>query len=709
MRYQDLLARGFCWTMAIAVASGSFVYTQQALAAVEQSTKVDDPYLWLEDVSGDKALDWVRARNEVSTKELQGLANFKEIETRLLSILESKEQIPYISKIGSLYYNFWRDDKHVRGIYRRTTMDEYRKKEPNWETVIDLDELAKEEKENWVWHGTSLLKPDKDRVLVHLSRGGTDAEVVREFDLNSKSFIKDGFQLPEAKINVSWRNRNELYVGTDFGPKSMTSSGYPRLVKEWKRGTQLSSAKQIFEGKETDVSVSAYVSHDHGYVYEFLSRGITFFTDEMKIRRGDNWVQIEKPEDANFGTYLDYASVRPRTDWKIADKTYKAGSLLLNKLDDYLKGDRKFEVLFEPTERKSLDAFTDTKNYAFLTELDNVQTKPYLLKLENGTWTRKPLPTPVTGTVSVSGVDPDESDDYFMYVSDFLTPRTMYLGTAGKAPLEKLKSMPSFFRTEGLEIKQFVATSKDGTKVPYFQVGPKDMKLDGSNPTLLDGYGGFEVSLLSDYDASTGAGWLERGGVYVLANIRGGGEFGPSWHNAARKENRQRAYEDFIAIAEDLVARKVTSPKHLGIEGRSNGGLLMGVMLTQRPDLFGAIHCGSPLLDMKRFNHLLAGASWMDEYGDPDKAEDWAYISKYSPYQNLKKDKKYPPILITTSTKDDRVHPGHARKMVARLQEIGAPVLYYENIEGGHGAAANKKQAAFMDTLAYAFFWKQLK
>ena len=707
MRSQVLLARSI-FAVAVIITS-TCPLPLQVQAAVESTKLTDDNYLWLEDVSGDKALNWVRQRNAVSTKELEALPNFKEIDERLLTILNSKEQIPSITKIGNLYYNFWRDEKYVRGIWRRTTMDEYRKKEPAWETVLDLDELAKQEKENWVWHGYDLLKPEKDRCLVSLSRGGTDADVVREFDLTTKSFVKDGFNVPEAKNSVTWRNRDEVYIGTDFGPNSMTSSGYPRLVKLWKRGTPLSSATQVFEGKESDVSVSAYVSHDHGFTYEFLSRAVTFFTDEMKLRQGEKWVDIEKPADCNFGTYLDYASARPRTDWKIGDKTYKAGSLLLNKMDDYLKGDRKFEVLFEPDERKSLDSFNQTKNYAILTELDNVQTKAYLMQHKDGQWTRKPLETPVKGTVSAHGVDSDESDDYFMYVSDFLTPRTLYLGTAGKAPLEKLKSMPAFFKTDGLEIKQFEAKSKDGTRVPYFQVSRKDLKLDGTNPTLVDGYGGFEVSLLSDYDASTGAAWIERGGVYVLANIRGGGEFGPGWHNAARKENRQRAYEDFIAISEDLIARKVTSSKHLGIEGRSNGGLLMGVMLTQRPDLFGAIHCGSPLLDMKRFNHLLAGASWMDEYGDPDKPDEWAYISKYSPYQNIRKDKKYPPILITTSTKDDRVHPGHARKMVARLEEVGAPVLYYENIEGGHGAAANKKQAAFMDALAYAFFWKHLK
>jgi len=401
--------------------------------------------------------------------------------------------------------------------------------------------------------------------------------------------------------------------------------------------------------------------------------------------------------------------LRLRSDWTVNGKSYKSGTLLAANFEEFLKGARTFDVLFEPTERKSLDSSSDTKNYLILTELDNVNSRPYLLSKENGEWKRTQLDAPAIGSVSVEGIDSDESDDYFITITNFVTPSSLYLGTAGKPGKELLKQLPAFFKADNLEIQQFAAKSKDGTRVPYFMVSRKGLKLDGNNPALLYSYGGFEHSLLPSYSAVVGSAWLERGGVYVLANIRGGGEFGPSWHNAARKENRQRAYDDFISVAEDLAARKVTSPKHLGIDGRSNGGLLMGVMLTQRPDLFGAVHCGSPLLDMRRFNHLLAGASWMDEYGDPDKPEQWAYISKYSPYQNLRKEAKYPPILITTSTRDDRVHPGHARKFAALLKEQGHEVLYYENIEGGHGAASNNEQVAFMQALAYTFLWGKLK
>ncbi|HTD68084.1 MAG TPA: prolyl oligopeptidase family serine peptidase, partial [Candidatus Limnocylindria bacterium] len=481
------------------------------------------------------------------------------------------------------------------------------------------------------------------------------------------------------------------------------------IVKEWKRGNPLADAKTIFEGMVDDVSASGVVVRDHGRVYEFMERSPTFFTDEISVRRGDKWVRIDKPADADLRTFRDHLLLKLRSDWTVAGTTHQAGSLLAADFDAYLKGERKLITLFEPSERKSLESISATKNYLILTELENVRSRPYLLRLDRGEWKRTALEVPPFGKAEVNGIDANESDDYLMVIENFLTPSTLYFGTVGQPGREKLKNLPAFFEGEDLEIQQFDTKSKDGTRVPYFLIARKGLKLDGSNPTLLYGYGGFNISMLPGYTPSIGAGWLERGGVYVLANIRGGGEFGPQWHYAARKENRQRAYDDFIAIAEDLIARKVTSPRHLGIQGGSNGGLLMGVMLTQRPDLFGAVVCQVPLLDMRRFHKLLAGASWMDEYGDPDQPAQWSYISKFSPYQNVKKDGKYPRVLFTTSTRDDRVHPGHARKMVARMKEQGHDVLYYENIEGGHGGAANNKQAAYMRALAYAFLLKELK
>jgi prolyl oligopeptidase len=680
-----------------------------ATAIPEAQGQTADPYLWLEDVTGEKQLNWVRQQNAISTNELEAMPGFEPLRKRLLSILDSKEKIPYVAKHGKYYYNFWRDQKNVRGVWRRTTLEEYKKSQPGWETVIDVDELSTAEKDNWVWKGYSVLQPSYDRCLVQLSRGGADATVIREFDLKSKKFVPDGFYLPEAKSDVAWRNKDSIYVGTDYGPGSLTDSGYPRQIKEWKRGTKLSDAKLVFEGQKTDVSAGVTVAHDHGRVYEFVGRAPTFFTSEDHIRRGDQWLKIEKPDDATVQTFKDQILLRLRSDWAVNGKKYPAGALLATGFDDYLKGKRNFEVLFTPTERKSLSSTSATKNYLIVNELDNVRNRLFMLKLEKGAWSRTPIEAPDFGSVGLNGIDEDESDDYFMTVTDFLTPSSLYYGNLGKTDREKLKSLPAYFNAEGLEISQHEAKSKDGTMVPYFQVSRKGMTLNRSAPTLLYGYGGFEVSMLPNYSAGVGSAWLERGGVYVLANIRGGGEFGPKWHEAARKQNRQRAYDDFISVAEDLIARKVTSPKHLGIQGGSNGGLLMGVMLTQRPDLFKAVVCQVPLLDMRRFNKLLAGASWMDEYGNPDQPDEWAYISKYSPYQNVSKDKKYSRVLFTTSTRDDRVHPGHARKMVAKMKEQGHDILYYENIEGGHGGAANNKQSAYMSALAYTFLAKELE
>lgn len=693
----------------IAFSQSQAAQNPQVPAPAAGASTSDDPYVWLENVTGEESLAWVKKQNAISTRELEASPDFEPIRQRLLSIMDSKERIPFVAKHGAYYYNFWRDQKNVRGLWRRTTLEEYKKTEPSWETVLDLDKLAEAEKENWVWKGYDVLYPTYDRCLISLSRGGADATVVREFDVKTKKFVADGFQIKEAKSDVSWRDRDTLYVGTDFGAGSLTSSGYPRIVKEWKRHTPLESAKTIFEGKTEDVEVGASVSHDHGRTYEFVRRGVTFFTDQTYVRQGDKWIKIDKQDDAQVGTFADQIVLRLRSNWTVNGKTYLAGALLAQDFNSYLKGDRNFAVLFEPTERKSLAATSETKNFLIINELENVRNRLYLLKHENGKWIRTPIEAPAFGSVGITGIDADESDDYFMTVTDFLTPSSLYFGVIGSSNREKLKSLPAFFKADGLEISQHEATSRDGTKVPYFQVSRKGLLLNGNNPTLLYGYGGFEISMLPTYNSSVGSSWLERGGVYVLANIRGGGEFGPNWHNAARKEHRQRAYDDFISVAEDLIARKVSSPKHLGIQGGSNGGLLMGVMLTQRPDLFKAIVCQVPLLDMKRYNHLLAGASWMDEYGDPDKPEEWAYIRKFSPYQNVLKEKKYPSVLFTTSTRDDRVHPSHARKMVAKMKEQGHDVLYYENIEGGHGGAANNKQAAYMSALAYTFLLKELR
>jgi prolyl oligopeptidase len=682
-------------------------------AETAAAPSADDPYLWLEDVGGEKPLAWVRAHNAVAEKELVSTPEFKVIEERIGTILNSGARIPFVTKLGPHYYNFWRDAEHVRGLWRRTTLAEYRKAEPAWETVLDLDALSTAESENWVWKGSHCLYPTYDRCLLELSRGGGDAVVIREFDTTRKAFVEDGFTLPEAKSDIAWRSRDSVYVATDFGAGqaggSLTDSGYPRVVKEWTRGTPLAEARVVFEGKQADVSVSAQVSDEPGYHREFIRRGITFYTSEQFVRDGDKLVRLDLPDDAEANSYRDQLTVQLRNAWHVGGTTYPAGALLAIGFDDFLRGKRVFQALYTPGPRKSLAGVAALKNALIVNELDNVRNKLYVLRHVKGQWQRKPLAAPAFGTVSVGAVDGDESDDYFMTVTDFLTPTSLYLAALDKPERALLKQLPVFFDAKGLAISQHLAKSKDGTLVPYFQVAREGIKLDGKNPTLLYGYGGFEVSLTPSYSAGIGSAWLERGGVYVLANIRGGGEFGPDWHQSAIKANRQRAYDDFIAIAEDLIARKLTSPKHLGIQGGSNGGLLMGVMLTQRPDLFGAVVCQVPLLDMKRYSHLLAGASWMGEYGNPDLPEEWVWISRYSPYQNLHKDQTYPRVLFTTSTRDDRVHPGHARKMAALMEAQGHDFLYFENIEGGHGGAANNQQQAHMNALAYTFLLKQLR
>jgi prolyl oligopeptidase len=679
-----------------------------AAADAAKAPSPPDPYLWLEDVTGERALEWARARNAESAKALE-TGDFAALEKRILDILDSDARIPYVEKLGPWYYNFWRDAKNPRGLWRRTTLDEYRKEHPAWETVMDIDGLNAAEKENWVWHGADCLKPEYKRCLVQLSRGGADAAVVREFDLEAKAFVKDGFIIPEAKNRVGWLDADTLYVGTDFGPGSMTESGYPRIAKAWKRGTPLAEAEAVFEGKADDVSVGASRDHTKGFERDFVSRAITFYTNELFLRRDGKLVRIDKPDSAEASVHRELLLLQLRDAWTVGGKTYPAGALLATDLEGFLKGERSLDVLFEPTERKSLAGFSPTRNHVLLNELDNVKNRVYVLTRRDGAWAREALPgMPEFGTATASAVDDEESNDYFMTVTDYLTPTSLFLGAVGKGAPEELKALPAFFDATGLAVSQHEAVSKDGTRIPYFQVARKDLVLDGKSPTLLYGYGGFEIPMVPGYSGGVGAAWLEKGGVYAVANIRGGGEFGPRWHKAALKENRPKAYEDFIAVAEDLVRRKVTSTPHLGIQGGSNGGLLAGNMLTMRPDLFGAVVCQVPLLDMRRYSVLLAGASWMEEYGNPDDPKEWEFIRAFSPYHNLKEGVRYPPTLFMTSTRDDRVHPGHARKMTARMLDAKQDVLYYENIEGGHGIAADNKQQAHMNALAYAFLWQRL-
>ena len=673
------------------------------------ATAADDSALWLEQVTGKEALDWVAKQDSASTLALTHSDGFKAMSERFLGILDSKARIPYVEKIGDQYYNFWRDAQHVRGIWRRATLDEYRKPSPAWETVLDLDALGASEHENWVWGGADVLPPDDMRCLVSLSRGGADANVVREFDLTTRAFVPGGFELPESKSSVSWIDRDHVFVAAAFDTTTLTTSGYPRVAKEWRRGEPVASATTVFEGRATDVAVSAYHSHMPGFERDFVSRAITFYTNELFLRRDGQLIRIEKPDDADCSAWREWLLIQPRTDWTVAGTTWPAGSLLATKLDDFLAGKREIHVLFRPGERTSLSGFTATLDALMIDVLDNVRDRLDVVRWQNGQWTHTPVRgLPEIGSIGTGAVDPYRSNEYWLTVTDFLTPTTLSLASADHDTREALKQTPAFFDGSRDAVAQHEAVSKDGTRIPYFEVAPGELRLDGSAPTLLTGYGGFEVSMQPYYSGVEGSGWIERGGVLVVANIRGGGEFGPRWHQAAVKAGRHKAYEDFIAVAEDLVKRKVTSPHHLGCIGGSNGGLLVGNMLTLRPDLFGAVVCESPLLDMQRYHKLLAGASWMGEYGDPDNPKEWEFIRTFSPYHNVRAGVKYPPALFTSSTRDDRVHPGHARRMVYRMEQQGHDVLYYENVEGGHAGAANNQQFAFMSALSYTFAWQHL-
>jgi len=676
----------------------------------------DDPYLWLEEVDGERARAWVRGQNGIAEGELEADPGFPALRTRLQGILDSTDKIPYPGCHAGLLYNFWRDAVHVRGIWRRTTLEEYRKAAPSWETLIDLDRLAQEEGENWVWGGASFLEPEGDRCMVSLSRGGGDARVLREFDLAQRGFVEGGFALLEAKSDVAWIDRDTLFVGTDFGPGSMTDSGYPRLVKRWRRGQPLADAQTVYEAQGSDLSASGWRDATPGFERDFLLRQIGFYSSELFVLQGGAPVKLPKPEDANAFAVRSQVVIELRSDWDAGGRRYPQGALLAADFDAFLAGGCEFQLLFEPTPTTSLDGLTVTRDALLLTLLDNVANRLVELRFVDGMWQARDVGLPASRAIETWAFDAVTSNQYFLTVNGFLEPATLYLMEAGSDTRAALKSLPAFFEADGLVVRQFTAASKDGTRVPYFAVmkgraASGEAAPGGAAPTVLYGYGGFEVALKPSYGAIGGAAWLERGGVYVMANIRGGGEFGPRWHQAALQGERQRAFDDFIAVAEDLVARGITTPQRLGIMGGSNGGLLVGAVMVQRPELFGAVVCQVPLLDMRRYHTLLAGASWMGEYGDPDDPAQWEAIGRYSPYQNVGPrtgGSRWPRVLFTTSTRDDRVHPGHARKMAARMLEYGHDVLYWENTEGGHAGAADNGQIARMWALTWTFLRRQL-
>ena len=670
----------------------------------------EDPFIWLEEVEGERALDWVREQNARSLKILEGDARFEAIRAEAEDIYTATDRIPYGGILGDEVHNFWQDDDNVRGLWRKTSLKSYATDAPEWETLLDLDKLAEAEGENWVYKGRDCLGPDHTRCLIRLSRGGGDAVVVREFDTVSKSFVDGGFELAEGKQWTAWIDADTVLVATGNGGGTMNTSGYPRMVRVWKRGTGVADAKLVFEGAEDDAFAFPTTSIREEGTTALIIKAPDFFSQTLFLldETGET-VMLELPEDVNFQDVLGgHLLALLRSDWQVGDATFAKGSLISVALDDLADGGgiRTAQAVVTPSEGRSIDGVSVTRDRVLVAMLDDV--KGVLATAKPGTdgWTTREVAMPENGTLEVVSTDA-YSDAALVNYESFLVPDTLYLVGDGGAP-KPIKSLPARFDAAPYTTEQRFATSADGTKVPYFVVRSKDLAMDGTAPTMVYGYGGFEISISPSYASPLTKAWLEAGGVYVAANIRGGGEFGPEWHQSALKYNRQRAFDDFIAVAEDLIANKITSPRHLGIRGGSNGGLLVGATFTQRPDLFNAVICAVPLLDMLRYHMLLAGASWIGEYGDPEDAKMADYIRTYSPYQNVKADAEYPEVFFFTSTKDDRVHPGHARKMVARMSAQGHPVLYYENTEGGHSAAANLKQRAYTDALQAVYLMRKL-
>ena len=675
----------------------------------QREESMEDRYRWLEEVEGEKALEWVRERNKRMLEIAEADSGYTRLVKDIREVYDDDEQIVYPHVHGDVIFNFWQDSRNTRGLLRRSSLDSYLEGSPVWETILDLDALAEEEEENWVYKEQSVLLPEHRYTLITLSRGGADASVVREFDLQEKRFVDDGFVLPEAKSQVAWVDHDHILVGTDFGEGSLTESGYPRTLRLWKRGTPLEEAPVIFEGESEDVSVRCFSTYDNDNLQVYIVRAMTFFTSETYLFEGGEARRLPIPSDAYYSTFGDHALLNLNDDWEINGKTWRSGSLLSVRLTDLLSGSFDVEAIYEPDDRSTVSNWIACRDALYVHTLENVKGRLRVYHFdERGGWSSRAIPLPEFGAVSLISGD-DLSNRIFFTFSDFLTPTTLYSHDPDESPeLHEVKRLEGYFDTSGLVVEQKEAVSKDGTSIPYFIVRPHDLPYNGKAPTVLYGYGGFRVSQTPYYSGAIGRAWLEQGGVYVVANIRGGGEFGPEWHGAALKENRWRAYEDFTAVAEHLIESGVTSPEHLGIMGGSNGGLLVGVAFTHRPDLYNGVVCAVPLLDMRNYHTMLAGASWMAEYGDPDNPEEWEYIRTYSPYHNLKEDADYPEVLFMTSTRDDRVHPGHARKMAALMEEMGHPYLYFENMEGGHGGATNNEQHARRIALSYTYFRKKL-
>jgi prolyl oligopeptidase len=703
-----------------AFASRNFVVTALALATIvisaqaQQPSDANDKYIWLEDVSSARSMTWVKAENERTAKVVEGDPRYPTYDAEALKIASDPSRLPMPQLLGNEVYNFWRDAKNPHGLYRKTTLADYLTDKPTWHTVLDIDALGKQDKQSWVSHGNNCLYPGDRYCLESLSAGGEDADTVREFNLKTETFVDGGFVLPHSKQQVAWKDKDALLIARDWGPGTMTKSGYPFVVKEWKRGTPLDSAKEIFRGKESD-ETGAYgftLNDAQGDVLTVFGEGVTFFSANYLVETPTGLKPLAIPGKASPAGLIDgRVLLSISEDWTPAGQThtFKAGSLLEMNLKALLADPAhlKPRVVFEPTAKEFLEGSDTTKGRLLITTLNHVQGSAYIYTPTASGWTKKQLPVPQNVSVGIASTN-NTDNKFFLSITGFLTPPSLFLGDATTGSLALEKTQPAIFDASNDVVEQLEATSKDGTKVPYFVVHPKNMVYDGSNPTLLNAYGGFEVSETPRYSGTTGKLWLNHGGVFVLANIRGGGEFGPAWHEAGLKTHRQVIYDDFAAVGQDLIARKITSTPHLGILGGSNGGLLMGVEMTQHPDLWHAIVIQVPLLDMLRFEKIAAGASWVGEYGSVSNPDERKFLEHISPYNQLMPGVKYPEPLIFTTTKDDRVGPQHARKFAAKMEEFHEPFLYDEIIEGGHGAGADLKEEARTSAETYIYLTQKL-
>jgi len=691
--------------------SSSLLLLSLALC-LSTATAADDPYLWLEEVQGEPALAWAREQNERTFGELRDNGVYRQLYDEAYAILTSKARIPGGSIIGDHYYNFWQDEVHVRGIWRRSPLDEFLAGSPEWETVLDFDALDEIEQQNWIYERYDCVGGDSDRCLVEMSRGGTDESVHREVSLQTKSFVADGFVVPEAKSMVEWLGEDTLLIATDWGD-SLTDSGYPLDVRLWERGTDLTTAQSLFQGDVVDTMVIPQVVSNDGVDYAFIVRVHADWNerDFMRVENGAASEAMDWPLRMDIRGALDgWIIFSIEQDWKSGDAMYRSGDIVAYELESGMT-----ELIFSPDDKQAVSGVSVAANSVFVELLDNVIGRVKRLQRTEAGWQAVNIDLPDNGVADIVSTKSSRDDAFVSYESSIL-PTTLYYVDADNS-VTPVAALPHLYDATDVVIRQQFATSADGESVPYFLIGREDVLQEGNAPTILYGYGGFLIPTLPVYyrdpsrpqhGALAGRMWISRGGVLALGNMRGGGEYGPRWHQSALRENRQRAYDDYFAIAEDLIESGIAAPDRLGALGRSNGGLLLGVALTQRPELFAALDIGAPLLDMIRYNHLLAGASWMGEYGNPDVAEDRAFIEKYSPYQNLQGDQEYPKVLFYTSTLDDRVHPGHARKMAAKMADMDQDFFYYENIEGGHGGTANQEQLAMRTALEYAYFVRML-